>query len=115
MNDMNNFHGYMPGGFYRYRHENTKYKLEGKRLELLEAIDNYIEESGFDLQRYLRLIKIVKTYFDRYCDAVNSGDFRKMEYTERRFNQFKKFTDPLEREVFEKMLSLGFDRLLLIQ
>jgi len=115
MTDLNNFHGYMPGGFLREMNENSflGYKFSEEKERLVHSIDAYLKETNFDVERYLKLARIAHRCFDRFMDAIQSGDDDKAEHYRRRNSKFEAVIHPLEVEVYEHMLSLGFSEMLL--
>lgn len=106
--DLNNFHGYMPGGMYRPGSNEHEKKV-------IEAIDHYIIEADFDAMRYQRLTKIVHSSMSRMVEALKANRDERAKHYEDRGTNFQKVCYGMEKPIYDHLLSLGFPRLLLIK
>ena len=60
--DINNFWGYMPDGFCR------RQISEPDQKSLVEAIDLYLAQIGFNNIRYMKISRIFKKSMSKYRD-----------------------------------------------
>ncbi|MFC1697400.1 hypothetical protein ACFL1H_03645 [Nanoarchaeota archaeon] len=53
--ELNNFYGYLPGGFYRQTEPiNYAKSIEGVK-EIIETVDKIIEENNYNVNEYLEV------------------------------------------------------------
>ena len=112
--DINNFWGYMPGGFYRKRISDPESSVLPDHKRLVEAIDLYLAQIGFDNQRYRQILGIYKKAISKYRDLIIKGEDQKAEHHGKRAHKFSDLEYELSKPIYDHMLSVGFPESLLI-
>ena len=112
--DLNNFWGYMPGGFYRDVLERyVTNELQDER-SLVAAIDAYLAEIDFDIPRYVKIQRILLKSRKKFAELITNRKDKEADHHYRRIQGIRKLEYELSKPVYDRMLALGFSRTLLV-
>ncbi len=119
MEDLNNFHGFLPGGMYRSPDKlDTPLPYDNKKItrrDVVDAIDVFIAETGFDTGRYLRLSGIVDKCINQIVEASRTKNWDRADHYVARGERIKSAYYEMKKPVYDHLISIGFPRIALIQ
>ncbi len=103
MVDWNNFHAYMPGGYYRQTYP-INYRANDEVCDrLIDTIDELIETTEFDIKTYTRIDAVTSYYFSKGLECANKGDVEGMSHNLSRNDKFSKVRKELMQPIVKKI------------
>ena len=102
----------MPDGFMR------KYTpISQSTQDIINAIDKTISETGFDIERYLRIKNIASQYITMTYDIANNYDSKNPDMKKRadcmayatKMEKYQEIRGEMLLPIYERLVELGFN------
>ena len=114
MLEMNNFELWMPDGVHRDPKTLERFPLRPEAARLVQSIDEYIKQMGFDINKYERLGNLVHLNSKKMISRMQSGDDNGFHHYGKRSSKLEAVRLRMQVPIYQKMLEEGYSRRLLI-